>query len=203
MIRSPEDEAFFKVVENMYYDVLDLRDLEPIDDVKDLLLAMLKEHIAALNDLGMLDEANHDEAMQVAANLINRDFMNFDRLKLNNEIIAAGDTVFLVVAPDDERESLYYDLSGGHRLRGAVGRLLVEQIPHENALIPATSTPNRSSESDPEALLPQKANEFGLLLELVDASYLDSDGDELELPQDALVLLPLNYSQLRLKKFIE
>lgn len=194
------DEIFRRPVENVQLDQDGFHDLEPIDDIRELLVDNLSHHIARFDDLNLLDGDRLLDSLQVITALMNRDFRALTRLSPGDEIVATGETIFTITSSEIASAPAIRNLSDDILLYGTVQPLELHSIPDQQELDIIRRLNITHEQLEPVDLL--RINPFGLMLKLADARLVDVNGREEEIPADVAVLLPLNYTTLHLKRVV-
>lgn len=183
------DQAFAEMTELMDFDTTgDL--LESAEGARQ---ALLNDLCSQLLTFGDIDTDNEDEmtaTVDVLTEALVQSLEECEGLDFGDEIVAYGDSIVIIV-----NEGLGVDfsvLSEGTRLRGAIVGIGVFDIPVQNEL-------SRLCSPDPETEQgqPVKINNFGAVLQ-IEGALITSDEDEEAIDESQLVLLPLNYPQLKL-----
>jgi|GEM_PF-5988815 len=194
------DEIFRRSVENVQLDQDGFHDLEPIDDVRELLVDNLSHHIARFDDLNLLDGDRLLDSLRAITALMNRDFRALTRLNSGDKIIASGETIFTTTSSEIASVPTIRNLSDSLHVHGIVRLLELHSIPDQQELDIIRRLNITHEQLEPVDLL--RINPFGLMLKLADARLVDASGQEEDLPANANILLPLNYTTLHLKRVV-
>lgn len=172
---------------------------ESLATEKDAILNAFVDHLIELHTSIPTDGKYSNIAIDTLAANIKRDFECIPGLGYGDEIIASGRTIALAL---DQIDVGYgYEaipLLGGKRLRGIIDDVAIFKIPLVEDLKPILQGDDESNYTT----TPVKTNEFGLSLQLINASIEDGTGTIDVLPEDYAIYVPLNYPELHLDRVI-
>ncbi|MDB5187096.1 MAG: hypothetical protein JWM07_568 [Candidatus Saccharibacteria bacterium] len=161
------------------------------------ILDALVDHIIAFDSVDIGDYENFTKLIDKMTDAIEKDFAAIEGLKHDDEIVASGKTIALVVDMDDpEYNVLIQPLVAGECLRGEVDGLFIQEIPSVESLkdaIEDRTAPNSVEEN----------NLFGISLRLKNAHIENDEGDVEQVPENYIVMIPLNYPTLILDAIVK
>ena len=172
-----------------------IEDTVSIDHVKDKLLNMLKEYLIGTGGSDVRHDENIDDTARDLTMCMNRYFKQIEGLSFNDEVIAEGDSIILIDnGTNISLEALPIPLDC--QIVGALEGIEVTAIPTPES-VPAI---RGRSEQFIDEINPVPTIPFGLTLTLASPVVVSSDGSVQYIPEEYIVHIPLNYSQLQLKR---
>jgi hypothetical protein len=175
--------------------------VESLQSAKQYFLDCLVDHMLVFNDdfIDRNDVVLLDTTLKTLSEFLEHDFVNSSEIKIDNEIIAAGDTIALLMSKDENEVHTYIQpLSGESFIRGKVCGLMLQEIPPIDKL--QLFMDSESDIEDNEAI---ETNLFGLSLLLSDATLEDTQGGSERVDGAAFVCIPLNYPTLQLYRIVK
>ena len=173
---------------------LDDEHTESIDHIKDALVNSLLDQLVTIDHYS--DEPDDDPAstQELIALCVNKDFSHMEGLEIGDEIVAAGDSIFMLM--DDENNFDALPILEGMKILGTLDFVVVGSIPaiHTVPMI-LSQTEVYLEDVNPLPTIP-----YGVALLLKDTLFVSKDGDTTFPPEGLTVIVPLNYDGLTLRR---
>lgn len=183
MNKAEINSEFFNIVEDYELDITGLREFIPADNEIEAILTFYKAALDSLPDIDMSNEEEVSAAQQQLEVAIRCDFVELiDNLKLGSAIIAAGNTIALMVDSETREHVTTEMLSNTIRLHGTIEDVVVTTVPSISEIDDASD------------------NAFGLTLKIANASISSIDQEPEPIPIGYTILLPIDSSNLKLKR---
>ncbi len=189
------DQAFRDLTSHLDLEVTGLKELESVETTVTRLLDSLTEHLVTFDDIDTKDIETMVTTINVLTELISAEFERCAGLSIGDSIVAYGDTIALMI--DDDMGCDFSALGDDVRLRGIVSEIGVLEIPRTEELVRICRPEFDSSGNDPIRL-----NPFGLVIRIDNPTISTRDNDEEAIPDELIVMLPLNYPQLKLFRHV-
>jgi hypothetical protein len=169
-----------------------------LDETKQFLLESLASHLEALGDYDASDEEELRIVADTVLEAVQADFLQQETLFYGDEILAYGDSIAIMTDPYQEAPLGFRALllSNAAKIRGSFKRLVIIETPQQQHVAEL-----HNSSADVTSCEVQY-DEFGLSFLLTDVVYLDEDGVATQIMPPNIVFVPLQYSGLKLDRFI-
>ena len=173
---------------------LDDEHTESIDHIKDALVNSLLDQLVTIDHYS--DEPDDDPAstQELIALCVNKDFTHMEGLEIGDEIVAAGDSIFMLM--DDENNFDALPILKGMKIAGTLDFVVVGSIP---AIHTVPEILNQT-ETYLEDVNPLPTIPYGVALLLKEAFFVSEEGDMTYPPEGLTVIVPLNYDGLTLRR---
>lgn len=203
MERPDVDTSFLSIIDDLDFDVAGIKSLENAEPARLAIIDSLTDHLMTFDDADGYDQDEYEATVEVLTEFVNRDFERINGLEIGDRIIAYGDSIAIIIDAITGEENMEF-LTPTTRLRGNVAKVAITKIPSESAIWHIYDDLLDEDENDNIT-----TNKYGAVLIIENASIsdyeqgLDEDQNDSEIeliPENNLVLLPLNYPGLKLKR---
>ena len=175
---------------------LDDEHTESIDHIKDALVGSLLDQLVAINHCSDEPDENSASTQRLITLCVNKDFLHMDGLEIGNEVIATGESIFMLM--DDDSNFDVLPILEGMKIVGTLDYVTVGSIP---AIHTVPKIINQT-ETYLDEVNPIPTILYGVALLLEDAFFVSKEGDITYPPEDLTVTIPLNYDGLILRRTI-
>ncbi len=193
---------FFEVVSKLDFERISdgegsrIRDLQECVEYKEL-FGKLRQYVGDYGGDNPFDTNDRAAVIAITRRKIRKDFEGLSDLKVGDEIVASGNTALMVITEEGFLRKLI-KLRRGMKLRGQMDEPTITRTP-------AQSWIDELSGDAPTAREIARAwnyvNPYTLTAAIKDPEIIDVDGVPLNIADDELVLLPLEYKGLLLQRF--
>ena len=205
LMEQPDVEAVFtdltrnlsmpKDSTDLHY-FLDDTHTESLDHIKSALVNSLIDKLIEIDKYGRDPDDDSTSTTNLLTLLVNRDFSRMDGLKIGDEIVASGDSIFMLLDEDDEFDAL--PILENMKLVGTLDFVVVGSIP----AIHTVPKILKQTEIYVEDVNPLPTIPHGVAMRLKNVFSVSKEGDVAHMPEDRTVAIPLNYDGLNLRRTI-
>jgi hypothetical protein len=172
----------------------------PLDEEKETIVQASLDQIQVLESDLNSDDPDVVGAALIKANMrMNNYLLQTEGLRRDDEVIANGDGIVLLIDRDDpEGNADIYPLSNTARIRGTVNNAAIGMVP------PIGRLAELLGDEGDEAISEDLSTESYMGVHLhIREGIIEVDGyEDQPIPDNIVILLPLNYPGLKLKRII-